>query len=97
MRFFAHLRQLLAVPSSQHPLSREAELIRLQAVIADTQTIRALALAIANRSGVPFGDALLAVANVGMGGGPDLRTPKGWACASAILGVPGQPIIPTIH
>lgn len=67
------------------------------AALADNQTIRAFASAIAERSDLPFMVALLAVTNVARDGGPDLRTPKGWVCASVILGVPGSPIIPTIH
>ncbi|RSV20355.1 hypothetical protein CA236_00100 [Sphingomonas sp. ABOLG] len=68
-----------------------------RAAQADESTVCAFAKAVAYRSDIPFRDALFAVANVAINGGPDLRTPKGWACTSALLGVPGLPITPTIH
>lgn len=66
-------------------------------VLADHLTIGWLATAICERTELSFEEAAQLVVGVAVGGGPDLRTSKGMACASVILGVPGAPIQPAMH
>ncbi len=64
---------------------------------ADTLTINWLAGEIAHRTELSMAEAVSVLVSVAAEGGPDLRTPKGWACASTMIGAPGAPITPTIH
>lgn len=64
---------------------------------ADRLTNQWLAAEIAGRIDLSVEDAARLVVGVSVGGGPDLRTIKGMACASIILGIPGDPITPTQH
>lgn len=66
-------------------------------ILADHLTIGWLASAICERTGLSFEEAAQLVVGVASGGGPDLRTAKGMACVSVILGVPGAPIQPALH
>lgn len=68
-----------------------------RAILADELTMRWLATAICDRTELSFYEAASLVSGVASGGGPDLRTSKGMACASIILGVPGAPIQPALH
>ncbi|KQM62677.1 hypothetical protein ASE75_13690 [Sphingomonas sp. Leaf17] len=65
--------------------------------LADRLTVRWLATAIAARTDVPCDDIIQMLIGIASEGGPDLRTAKSMACASLILGVPGNPITPTHH
>lgn len=65
--------------------------------LADYLTLCWLAEAVCKRIDLAIEEAALLLVEIGMDGGPDLRTGKGIACASVILGVPGAPIQPTLH
>ncbi|MEG3083703.1 hypothetical protein U1707_08615 [Sphingomonas sp. PB2P12] len=65
--------------------------------LADYLTLCWLAEAVCKRVDLSPEEAALLIVEIGMDGGPDLRTGKGIACASVILGVPGAPIQPTLH
>lgn len=66
-------------------------------VLADHLTIRWLVMAICERTDLTHDQAGQLVVGVASDGGPDLRTNKGMACVSVILGVPGAPIQPALH
>ena len=68
-----------------------------RAILADELTIRWLATAICDRTELSFYEAASLISGVVSGGGPDVRTNKGMACVSVILGVPGAPIQPALH
>ncbi len=98
MGLFTPLTKALAAAGMPDLFKHMAEEFALQrAADADTRTIYWLAGEIAERSNIPLLDAVGMLVGVASNGGPDLRTPKGWACASVILGVPGLPILPTLH
>jgi hypothetical protein len=66
-------------------------------ILADHLTIRWLVTAICERTELTHDQAAQLVVGVASGGGPDIRTGKGMACVSVILGVPGAPIQPALH
>lgn len=66
-------------------------------ILADHLTIRWLVTAICERTELTHDQAAQLVVGVASGGGPDIRTGKGMACVSVILGVPGAPIQPAQH
>jgi hypothetical protein len=68
-----------------------------RAHLADYLTLCWLIEAVCQRIDLSPEEAALLLVEIGMDGGPDLRTGKGIAWASAILGVPGTPIQPTLH
>lgn len=75
-----------------------AEQVEAQrAILADHLTIGWLVSAICERTELSFEEAAQLVVGVAAGGGPDVRTNKGMACVSVILGVPGAPIQPALH
>jgi hypothetical protein len=68
-----------------------------RAAQADDLTVKWLASAISHRCELSADEIARLLISIAADGGPDLRTSKGMACASILLGVPGDPIIPTIH
>lgn len=64
---------------------------------ADVRMVNWLAGEIADRADMPFLDVLHLLVGVTAQGGPDIRTRQGWAHASVLLGVPGHPLMPTLH
>ena len=68
-----------------------------RATQADDLTVKWLASAIAHRCELSADEIARMLVGVAANGGPDLRTIKGMACASIILGVAGAPITPTQH
>ncbi len=98
MGLFTPFTDALASAGMPNLFARMAEELALKrAAEADTKTIYWLAGEVAERLDIPLLEAIAQLVNVASNGGPDLRTPKGWVCVSALLGVPGAPILPTIH
>jgi hypothetical protein len=98
MGLFSPFTAALVAAGMPNLLTRMAEELALKrAAEADTKTIYWLAGEVAERLDISLLEAIARLVGVASNGGPDLRTPKGWACVSALLGVPGAPILPTIH
>jgi len=98
MGLFTELSKAWRDNGNDNPFRHFADQIEAQrGVLADRLTIDWLAFAICDRTELSFEEAAQLVVSVAVNGGPDLRTSKGMACASVILGVPGAPIQPALH
>ncbi len=98
MGLFSPFTEALAAAGMSDLFKHMAEELSLKrAAVADTKTIYSLAGEVAERMDISLLEAIAQLVCVASNGGPDLRTPGGWANASVLLGVPGAPILPTIH
>ncbi|WP_260598853.1 hypothetical protein [Sphingomonas endolithica] len=98
MGIFTEINRALAAVGKPSLFTCLRESIAIdRAAQADDLTVNWLASAIAHRCELSADEIARLLVSIAADGGPDLRTSKGMACASILLGVPGDPIIPTIH